>query len=147
MKKISIILGLLLILTACSSTQQKVVLEKDSEGAKTTITYHADGDVVYRQEVVYVIDSNYLSVTPDDVKSRLEETQNVYNNIKGTTYEYNMDEDGIVTEQISVDFKDLDVEAYQKLNSGNIDGDISKGVSLQRSVEYVKQQGFVEVKE
>ena len=58
-----------------------------------------------------------------------------------------MDEDGIITEQISVDFKDLDTEAYQKLNSGNIDGDLSKGVSLQKSVEYVKQQGFVEVKE
>lgn len=138
---------MLLILTACSSTQQKVVFEKDSEGAKTTITYHADGDVVYRQEVVNVIDSNYLSVTPDDVKSRLEETQNAYNNIKGTTYDYNMDEDGIITEKISVDFKDLDTEAYQKLNSGNIDGDLSKGVSLQKSVEYVKQQGFVEVKE
>lgn len=147
MKKISIILALLLILTACSSTQQKVVFEKDSEGAKTTITYHADGDVVYRQEVVNVIDSNYLSVTPEDVKSSLEETQNAYNNIKGTTYDYNMDEDGIITEKISVDFKDLDTEAYQKLNSGNIDGDLSKGVSLQKSVEYVKQQGFVEVKE
>ena len=147
MKKLSLLLALLIILTACSSTQQKVVFEKDSEGAKTTITYHADGDVVYRQEVVNVIDSNYLSVTPDDVKSQLEETQNAYNNIKGTTYDYNMDEDGIITEKISVDFKDLDTEAYQKLNSGNIDGDLSKGVSLQKSVEYVKQQGFVEVKE
>lgn len=147
MKKISIILGLLLILTACSSTQQKVVLEKDSEGGKTTRTYYADGDVVYRQEVVNVIDSNYLSVTPEDVKSRLEETQNAYNNIKGTTYDYKMDEDGIITEQISVDFKDLDTDAYQKLYSGNIEGDLSKGVSLQKSVEYVKQQGFVEVKE
>lgn len=146
MKKISIILGLLLILTACSSTQQKIVLEKDSEGAKTTITYHADGDVVYRQEVVNVIDSNYISVTPDDVKSRFEEIQNAYNNIKGTTYVYNMDEDGIITEQISVDFKDLDTEAYQKLNSSLIEVDLSEGVSLKKTIEQAIEKGYKEVK-
>ena len=125
----------------------KTVLEYSEEGMKTTITYYANGDDVFKQEVVNVVDKNYLSITEEEIKAQLENTQNTYNNIKGTMYEYNMDEEEKITEKILVDFKNLDIEAYKKLNPDNIEGDLSNGVSLKKSIELLKELGFVEVKE
>ncbi len=57
MKKLSLLLAVLLILTACStSNKQEVTLENTDGGHKSTVTYYAEGDDVYKQVTENFID-------------------------------------------------------------------------------------------
>ena len=146
MKKLSLLLAVLLILTACStSNKQEVTLENTDGGHKSTVTYYAEGDDVYKQVTENFIDRSQLTESEEEIKTILDSAKQRYDEIKGTKYSYSFDNDGNIIENLEIDFKNLDYEKYQALNAANLEGDISKGVSLKASLEFIKKQGYVEV--
>ena len=187
MKKLSLLLALLIILTACSDKKENTVetkeevletketvlenketvlenketvlednkevsesdghvLEYSNERMKSTVTYYADGDDIYKEEVLNVLDFSEYSGSEEIFKERLEAQKSNYESVRGVEYDYNYEEGGKVTEKLVIDYKNLDIEAFNALNEGLIEVDLSEGISLKKTIEQAIEKGYKEVK-
>ena len=126
------------------SELSKTVLKFNNEQYKSTVTYYADGDYVHKEEVVNVINLSNNSISEDEIKEKMESQKSIYDTVPGLEYTYNFGDDGQATERLVIDYKNLDFEEFKKLG-GILEGDYTKGVSLKKSIEVYKQNGYVEV--
>lgn len=126
------------------SELSKTVLKFNNEQYKSTVTYYADGDYVHKEEVVNVINLSKNSISEDEIKEKMESQKSIYDTVPGLEYTYNFGDDGEATERLVIDYKNLDFEEFKKLG-GILEGDYTKGVSLKKSIEVYKQNGYVEV--
>lgn len=126
------------------SELSKTVLKFNNEQYKSTVTYYADGDYVHKEEVVNVINLSNNSISEDEIKEKMESQKSIYDTVPGLEYTYNFGDDGEATERLVIDYKNLDFEEFKKLG-GILEGDYTKGVSLKKSIEVYKQNGYVEV--
>lgn len=146
-KLLSLLLALSLVLVACSTGGEVTKMTKDDgQGNVSTVELHSEGDKVTRQISENVFDSAYLSVTEDMITENLDQFKNSYNSVDGISYDYKIDENGIVTEKIEVDYKNIDWDKYEQLDGVVLDGDPQNGISLQRTIDIFEQGGFEIVK-
>lgn len=146
-KLLSLLLALSLVLVACSTGGEVTKMTKDDgQGNVSTVELHSEGDKVTRQISENVFDSAYLSVTEDMLTENLDQFKNSYNSVDGISYDYKIDENGIVTEKIEVDYKNIDWDKYEQLDGVVLDGDPQNGISLQRTIDIFEQGGFEIVK-
>lgn len=143
--------------TACGGNSKQVtkneydllktmVLEQPS-GIKIEIAYYGKGDVVYVQTANNVIPYKAFPGGKEKLKAQLDPIAEKYKGLKGVNHKLDYTEDKLV-ETLEVKFKELEVEKAKNvpglLMSGS--GDPKNGVSLSKSVELLKQNGYTEKK-
>ena len=131
-----------------SAGEQVVTYKGNVSGMETTLTYWAKGDRVYKQTSKSVIPYSILGVDSAEaakelVGPALEKAQG----LEGYTDEVEYTDDAII-ETVSVDFEVVDIDKLSELNVWLMkEGDVSAGISLSKSAEYLEQNGFTKVDE
>lgn len=142
-KLLSLLLALSLVLVACSTGGEVTKMTKDDgQGNVSTVELHSEGDKVTRQISENVFDSAYLSVTEDMLTENLDQFKNSYNSVDGISYDYKIDENGIITETIDVDYNNIDWDGYGQLDGVILEGDPQNGISLEKTVGLFEESGF-----
>lgn len=140
---LSLLLALSLVLVACSTGGEVTKMTKDDgQGNVSTVELHSEGDKVTRQISENVFDSAYLSVTEDMLTENLDQFKNSYNSVDGISYDYKIDENGIITETIDVDYNNIDWDGYGQLDGVILEGDPQNGISLEKTVGLFEESGF-----
>lgn len=122
-----------------------MVLEQPT-GLKIELSYYGKGDMAFKQTTNNVIPYKAL---PGGTKEVAEKTlgpiAEKYKGLKGVTHkiEYGNDQ---ATEMLEINFKEIDMEQIKGVPGLMLDGDPKNGVSVSKSVELLKQTGFVEKK-
>lgn len=152
MKKWTIFCLTLLIsftLVACnsSSKEKTATLHKEENGITMKVTYKADGDKVTEQTADNVIPYSSLGLTTkEEAEAFFAESEALYDGVEGVTH--NMDyKDDKVLESLIVNYDKADAEEISQLSGSTFEGDVSQGISLEKSVEMLKEQGFEVIEE
>lgn len=143
--------------TACGSNSNKtseksndfellntLVLEQPT-GLKIEISYYGKGDIAFKQtaknEVPYSVFGG-----KENAEKQINPIIEQYKNLKGVTHKVEFLEDKAV-ENLEVNFKELDLEKAKNVPGLILDGgNPNNGVSVSKSVEILKKQGFTEKK-
>ncbi len=148
MKKIlSLVLVLVLLLSvvACGKKTETASFELNNNGVKSVITFTYQGDKVITQTAENVITYSESPIKDkEDAKAKLDKISKMYEGVKGIKHsiEYG---DKATIEKISVNFEELDVEAYKKLPGTLSSGDISKGISFKSTEKLILNAGYKKV--
>lgn len=147
------VLCMLVFVVGCGAKTEKLktktfIIEKP--GTKIELTYHYDGDKVLKQSadnsISYDVLKQSLAVkTKEEVIEKLKTISKTYKGVDGIEYseEY---KDTEFVEKLTVDYTKLDYEKAKKIPGIVLTGDPKNGVSLQKSEELLKKQGFTEKK-
>jgi uncharacterized lipoprotein YehR (DUF1307 family) len=119
-----------------------VTLETEQNGIIMKLTYKANGDKVFEQTANNVMPYESLGVTTaEEAEAILAELVAGYQEAEGVTH--NMDyQDDQVIESLTIDYAIADVDIVSQLSGSSFEGDLSQGISLQRSIDLLLQQGF-----
>ncbi|MCI5996864.1 MAG: DUF1307 domain-containing protein [Peptoniphilaceae bacterium] len=147
------ILCMLVFVVGCGSKAEKLktktfVLEKT--GVKIELTYYYNGDMVSKQSannsISYDLLKQSLAVkTKEEVIERLKKTSETYKGIDGIEYSGEYKETEFI-EKLTVDYTKLDYQKAKGIPGIILTGDPKSGISLSKSEELLKNQGFTEKK-
>lgn len=119
-----------------------VSLQLEQNGVNMKLTYKAEGDKVIEQTSDNVIPYEAIGANnADEAEEMLAELVESYSNIEGITHNIEY-QDNQAIESVTTNYELIDLEAAGELDGVILDGDVSQGVSLQRSVDMLVQQGF-----
>ena len=145
MKKIlSVIVAsmMILVLAACGTKveEKTVTLVGEQNGAKIEYTMFAKGDLV--QKVEQVMSTDVSAYEDTDLQMAIANVQAQYDAIPGVEYTSNV-VDGTLTETIVMDFTNENT-AKQISEAGLMDMDGEGKISLQKTMDKMKELGFTE---
>ncbi len=145
MKKIlSVIVAgmMILALAACGTKVEEttVTLVGEQNGAKIEYTMFAKGDLV--QKVEQVMSTDVSAYEDTDLQMAIANVKAQYDAIPGVEYTSNV-ADGILTETIVMDFSNENT-AKQISEAGLMDMDGEGKISLQKTIDKMKELGFTE---
>lgn len=131
-----------IVMVACNSDDNTVTLQTEQNGVTIKITYKADGDKVVEQTANNVMPYKAVGVTTkEEAEQMFAQVVGEYEKVEGITH--NMDyQDDKVIESLKIDYEKADPEEVSQLVGTTFEGDISEGISLEKSVEALKKQGF-----
>lgn len=147
-KGIGIILAvvLALVLAACGSKElEERVFETEQSGVKSTITYFHEGDKVKKQTAESVVPYEALGIAgKEDAQALFDPEAEKFKGIDGIKHEIKYT-DSEVIENLEINYDDLDFDKAKGLPGVTFEGDAEeKGVSMEKSAEMIKKQGFTE---
>lgn len=147
-KGIGIILAiaLALVLAACGSKDlEETVFESEQMGIQSTITYFHDGDKVKKQTAENIVPYEVIGVTEkEDAQAIFDPEAEKFQDVDGIKHEIEYTDTEAI-EKLEVDYADLDFDKANDLPGMTFDGDAKEnGVSLEKSSEMLKNQGFTE---
>jgi len=136
------------ILVACNSNSwETVTLQTEENGVIVKLTYKAKGDKVTEQTADNVIPYESLGITtPEEAEELFAELAAGFEGIEGVTHKMDYQDDQVV-ESLTIDYEKADLNEVGGLTGSMSDGDLSKGVSLKKSVEMLEEQGYEIVEE
>jgi uncharacterized lipoprotein YehR (DUF1307 family) len=136
-----LVLFISLTLVACNSSKT-VILQTEQNGVTMKIAYKADGDRVTEQTADNIMPYESLGVTTaEEAEEILSELVEEYQGLKGITHKIDYQDDKMV-ESLTINYEEADMDQVSKLTGSQSEGDVSKGVSLKKSVDMLKEQGF-----
>lgn len=138
MKKLFVLL--LICLCGCSTLEKTTVCKLDSETLKITNTLVSKNDRLLNQTNVNEMDYSQFGFTEETMKLTAENYKAVYKNI-GVQYTYSIEEN-ILKETVKVDYESTDFEKLASAGLIDITATNAKIVSLEKTLESYKQQGF-----
>ncbi|MBJ8325410.1 DUF1307 domain-containing protein [Streptococcus pacificus] len=158
MRKKQIILGLIMtamlaILVACGSKTSKtesVSYQSNQKGVDNRVTYYYEKgtDEVTKQEAVTQMSYDFLAVkNAEEAKKKLESFTSMYEGIEGITEDVKFEESSL-TETVTIDYTKVNFAELSEIpgiDAVNLEN--SDYISLDQSVQLIKQQGFEEVKD
>ena len=142
MKKL-IILGICLLLSACSTNKKTTVCEGIVNGINIKVELVHDDTQAYSQSVVNETDYGTMNVSEEEIQELVDEIIAVYNGIEGLTYNYEM-KDGILKETITVDYEKGDLDALESVglvDFGGQEGE-DKYIDYPMTVDVYSQMGL-----
>ncbi|WP_152656652.1 YehR family protein [Oceanobacillus sp. CFH 90083] len=127
--------------------ENTVTLQLEEAGVIVKLTYKADGDMVYEQtadnEIPY---STIGASTQEEAEEIMGEYTSEYEDVEGVTHNLEYLDDKIV-ETLTVNYNEADANEVSQLTGADFEGDLSRGVSLQQSVQMLQAQGYEIVEE
>jgi|SRR5699024_1628391 len=140
-----LIVLLTMFLAACGGKVSERTFEAEKNGVKVTTTYEHKGDEVLKQKTKSVIGYEAIGATSEDeAKQIMEMFAGGYEEIDGVDYKLEYG-DSEVTEKITVNYEEMDLEEAKDIPELNISGDVSEGISMEKTAEFMEDQGFTEV--
>lgn len=119
-----------------------VTLQLEQNGVNLRLTYKAEGDKVIEQTSDNVIPYEAIGATnAEEAEEILAELVEGYQNVEGITHSIEYQDDQAL-ESVTTNYESIDLEAANELDGVILDGDVSQGISLQKSVDMLLQQGF-----
>ena len=131
-------------LVACNSNskEETVTLKTEENGVIMELTYKAVGDKVIEQTANNVMPYESLGVTtPEEAKKILAEFVVGYDETEGITHNIDYQDEQAV-EKLTIDYETADLNEVGKLTGASFEGDVDKGISLEKSIEMLEEQGF-----
>ena len=139
-------LALALVLAACGSKDlEETAFESEQMGIESTITYFHDGDEVKKQTAENVVPYEAIGVAAkEDAQAIFDPEAEKFKGIDGIKHEITYT-DTEATEKLEIDYDELDFDKAKGLPGMTIDSKAEEdGVSLEKSTEMLKNQGFTE---
>ncbi|KAB8139237.1 DUF1307 domain-containing protein [Gracilibacillus oryzae] len=122
--------------------ENTVTLKMEQNGATSTLTYYAQGDKVIEQTAESVLTYASIGLTgPEEAEAQFAEAVAGYQNVEGVTHSIDYQEDKLI-ESTKVNYDTADPEQIAQLTGSMVEGDTSRGISLQRSVQMLQEQGY-----
>ncbi|WP_066190558.1 YehR family lipoprotein [Gracilibacillus timonensis] len=122
--------------------QNEVTIEMEQGGAVSTVTYLADGDMVTEQTAYNETPYSALGVADkEEAEAALQADVEAYQSTEGVTHEIEYQDDKLI-EEVTVDYQAVDFEQLAQLTGSSFEGNVENGISLQRSVEMLLNQGY-----
>ena len=131
-------------LVACNSDSEEktVTLQSEQNGVIMKLTYKADGDKVIEQTADNVVPYESLGVTtPEEAEGIFSELVAGYEGVKGITHNLDYQDDKII-ETLTINYETADLNKVSQLTGSSFEGDLSEGVSLQKSIDMLQEEGF-----
>lgn len=118
---------------------------KQPNGLSSELKYYGKGDIAYKQtaksEIPYIIFGG-----KEKAKERIDPIVKQYKELKGVTHKIEYGDTSAI-EELEVDYVNVDIEQLKKVPGILLNGDNPKnGVSVSKSVEILKKNGYVEKK-
>lgn len=140
-----LVLVLTLLLTACGESEETRKFQLEDTGVTVTIIYTYKGDKATKQSAENLISYEALGLTSkEEAKEIFDPLIEQFQGIDGVTHKMEYT-DTSATEYLTVDFTETDFEEIQDLPGMDIDADAANGVSMEKSAEELKEQGFKEI--
>lgn len=134
-----------LFLAACGDKVSERTFEAEENGVKVTTTYEHKGDEVLKQKTKSIISYETIGVTSEEEAKQIMEMFSAgYEGIDGVDYKLKYS-DSDVTEHITIDYESMDLEKAKEIPELNISGDVSEGISMEKTAELMEEQGLKEV--
>lgn len=121
-----------------------VTLEMDQAGIVISLTYKAEGDIVYEQTTNSEISYEAIGVTtPEEAEELMGEAAAEFQGLDGITHNFEYQEDKLV-ETLAVNYDEASIEEVSQLPGSEFNGDASSFdvISLQQSVDMLLSQGY-----
>lgn len=113
-------------------------------GINVEVSHYGNDGKVFRQITKAVLPYKSLpGETREEAEKTLAPAIESYKNIKGITHKIEFGEDN-ATETLEVNFKELDLEKAKSVPGLLLDEDANNGISVEKSVEILKEKGFKE---
>lgn len=120
-----------------------VTLQAEENGMTMLVTYKADGDNVVEQTANNEIPYESLGVTTkEEAEELLAETVAAYQGVEGVTHNIDYEDDKVI-ESLTVNYEKADPAEISELSGSTFEGDVSQGISFQKSVKMLQEAGFV----
>lgn len=119
-----------------------VTLESVQNGVTMKLTYKAEGDKVIEQTADNILPYESIGVTTaEEAEAILAEAVAGYQGVEGITYNIDYQEDQAI-ETLTMNYEEIDMDTAAELTGVILEGDVSQGISLKRSVDMLLEQGF-----
>ena len=143
MKKLVCLFSLCCLLWGCGAGETTTVCEGNINGIDIQVTLVHNETEALRQSVTNETNLIYFSVTEEMLEGLLAETVETYENIEGLTYEYEIN-DGILTEIITVDYENGDLDALEEAGLVSFNGltGEDKYIDYKLTMDAYTQQGL-----
>nr|WP_300006379.1 DUF1307 domain-containing protein [Tissierella sp.] len=141
------IVAILLVITGCSGGSADTrTFELEKDGVKTTMVYTYEGDKVIKQSTENIIQYDLIGITTkEEAKAIFDPLVQEFQNLDGLTHSLDYSDERAV-ENLLVDYEKADFAKLRNLPGMSFDGDAeTKGISMKKSAELLKSQGFKEV--
>lgn len=128
------------------SEQTAIYRYTDDNGTIIEMTYFAKGDRVYKQTSNNIVPYSALGVSSaEEAKELFEEALAEGKNIKGYSDEVEYGDDAII-ETVTIDYDTVDINEVKNLQGAYFsDGDVKNGVSFEKSIKRLEENGFKKV--
>jgi len=144
LKAISILL--LAFLVGCSGTKEETkVYTKQQKGVTMELTFYYKGDKVVKQTSKNTIVYADLGLTKEQVKKQLDPVAKKYQGIEGLEDKLDFQETQVV-ENLTIDYTKAKLSQLKGMPGITIEAEDGQDVSMKKSEELLKQQGFTEKK-
>lgn len=146
MKKLKFLLCASLLLTACGSNEANettVTCEGIINGIETKVSLVHDDEKALRQTVENTTDYASYGVSEEEIQTLLEAAVASYEGVEGLSYTYDT-KDGVLTETISVDYINGDLDVLEDLGIVDFGGQTGsiKYIDYKATLESYEQQGL-----
>jgi uncharacterized lipoprotein YehR (DUF1307 family) len=120
--------------------------EREVNGTTSSLTYKYQNDIVIEQTSRSVTKFGDMGLTKEEVEEKVLPEVKKMENIKGLTYDLDI-KDTEMIESIKLDYSKADISELRGLPGMSFDSneDVKK-ISMKRSEELLKSQGYVEKK-
>lgn len=152
MKKIySAILALVMVfaVSACGAKITTRTFEGNLNNIKSKIVLTAKGDKVTKQVQTSTVTFTQINATTPEQKKMVEEqvkkASEKFKNIKGVKESYTVDANGI-NETIEINLEEADLKDLKAKGIYDVEGDVSKGISLKKTADKLIGLGMKELK-
>lgn len=137
---------ILITLSACGMEKSKTFVGEKSN-VKMEVTYTYKGDKVIKQKSVNTLKYNDFGINDDETKKILKDTiekqSEKLQDVKGVKESVKENDEGFV-ETITVDYKKADIDTLKSKQIVSISGNTENGLSMKKSEEKMKKEGFKE---
>ena len=144
LKAISILL--LAFLVGCSGTKEETkVFTKKQSGVTMELTYYYKGDKVVKQTSKNTIVYADLGLDKERVKKTIEPVMKKYQGIEGLEDKVDFQETQAL-ETLTIDYSKAKLSQLKGIPGITVNAEDGQDVSMKKSEELLKQQGFTEKK-
>lgn len=137
---------ILITLSACGMEKSKTFVGEKTN-VKMEVTYTYKGDKVIKQKSVNTLKYSDFSINDDETKKILKDTiekqSEKLQDVKGVKESVKENDEGFV-ETITIDYKKADIDTLKSKQIVSISGNTEKGLSMKKSEEKMKEEGFKE---
>src|SRR5690625_516513 len=115
--------------------ENNVSLQLEQNGVYMKLTYKAEGDKVIEQTSDNVIPYESIgAANAEEAEEMLAEIVESYQEVEGITHSIDYQDDQAI-ESVTTNYESIDLEAASELDGVTLDGDVSQGIRLQKSVD------------
>ena len=144
LKAISILL--LAFLVGCSGTKEETkVFTKQEKGVKMELTFYYKGDKVVKQTSKNTIVYADLGLGKEQVKKAIEPVMKKYQGIEGLEDKVDFQETQAL-ETLTIDYSKAKLSQLKGIPGITVNAEDGQDVSMKKSEELLKNQGFTEKK-